>query len=431
MDNNITTQTNEVVQKPKTSRKKIIGIVLAAIIILVISVTAYFNSENNKLVNSYEDKVYPGTFVFDSDVSGLTKDQLHKVLEDMVNEISSRKLAISVGDKNFEKSYLNLDTTIDYESFENEVLSFGKDLEKKEKLNLIKEVQTRTYEFDIIYSEDKIAEFLDEIAEQVKVSPVNAGISISYGTVNVAAGQVGYELNKEALTENIKSALENVKGDELVAIEGGLNEIDPEITTEALQKVDTPISRYTTYFSPGPSGTNIQVGAANVGNVLLMPGDTFSAIDAIGPTTKEYGFVPANTYLEGKVVPGYGGGVCQISSTIYNAQLRAGIIPTQRMFHEMTVGYVPQGLDATIGDWAPDLTFENPYEYPIVVNVFADGGSVTVEFWSNSNATGGITYEPKSYQTGALSADTYLYGYKDGECVFEEYIDSSVYKPFS
>ena len=130
MDNNITPQTNEVVIKHKSKTKKIIFFVVLAIVVLAVSTFAYASSENKKLVNSYEDKVYPGTFVFDKDVSGMTKSELHNVLEEMVNDISSRKLSVAVGDKNFEKSYLNLDTTIDYEGFENEVLSFGKRLMK-------------------------------------------------------------------------------------------------------------------------------------------------------------------------------------------------------------------------------------------------------------------------------------------------------------
>ena len=400
MDNNITPQTNEVVIKHKSKTKKIIFFVVLAIVVLAVSTFAYASSENKKLVNSYEDKVYPGTFVFDKDVSGMTKSELHNVLEEMVNDISSRKLSVAVGDKNFEKSYLNLDTTIDYEGFENEVLSFGKDKAFNEKLNLIKEPQSRTYEFEVTYSDDKISEFLDTIAEQVKVTPQDASISISGGAINVTSGQVGYELNKEDLASKIKDAIGNVSGDELVSIDGELSEVNPDITTEALQSVDTMISSYTTYFSAGPSGTNIAVGASIIGNRLLMPGESFSTVEAIGPTTPENGFVQANTYLNGQVVPGYGGGVCQISSTIYNAELRAGIIPTSRLYHEMTVGYVPQGLDATIGDEWPDLIFENPYDYPIVINVYTNGGSITAEFWSNSQATGGITYEPKAYQTG-------------------------------
>lgn len=431
MDNNIAPQTNEVVKKPTSKLKKILFLSVLAVIILVSATAAYVNSENKKLVNSYEDKVYPGTFVFDTDVSGFTKSQLHSVLEEMVNEISSRKINVAIGDSNFEKSYLNLETTIDYETFENEVLSFGKDKGFKEKLALIKEPESRSYGYEVVYSEDKISEFLDTIAEQVKIEPVNASISVSWDSVSVTDGQIGYELNKDELFNNIKTALEDVNGDDFVSIEGNLKEVNPEITAEALKTVDTKISSYTTYFSAGPSGTNIQIGASMIGNVLLMPGESFSTVEAIGPTTPENGFVSANTYLNGKVVPGYGGGVCQISSTIYNAELRAGIIPTERMYHEMTVGYVPLGLDATIGDWAPDLVFENPYDYPVVVNVYASGGSVTAEFWSNSQATGGITYEPKAYQTGALSADTYLYGYNSaGECISEVYLDSSVYKPF-
>lgn len=432
MDNNITPQTNEVIQKPKSKLKKILFFAVLAVIILVASTAAYASSENKKLVNSYEDKVYPGAFVFDTDVSGFTKSELHSVIEEMVNNILSRKINVAIGDTNFEKSYLNLDTTIDYESFENEILNFGKDKNLKEKLALIKEPEGRSYEFKMVYSEDKISEFIDTIAEQVKVNPTNADISISWGTVSVTDGQVGYELNKDELFTNIKTALEDIDGEELVSLEGNLKEVDPEVTTTALQSVDTKISYYTTYFNPGPSGTNIGIGASKIGNVLLMPGESFSTVEAIGPTTAEYGFVSANTYLNGKVVPGFGGGVCQISSTIYNAELRAGIIPDFRTYHEMTVGYVPQGLDATIGDEWPDLAFTNPYDYPVVVNVYADGGSVTAEFWSNSQATGGVSYEPKSYQTGSLSADAYLYGYNSaGECISEVYLDSSVYKPFS
>lgn len=430
MDDNITSQTNEVAIEPKNKKRKIIISVALAVILVATSALIYVYSKNKSIVNSYEDRVYPGTFVLDKDVSGMTKDELHNVVDEMVSNISSRKMNIIVGGKNFEKGYTDFDTTIDYEAFENEVLAFGKDKAFREQLSLIKEPQSRNYEFEMKYNEDKIAEILNAIAEEVKVNPQDAGISVSWGTVNVTPGQVGYELNKDTLATKIKETLVNIHGDELVSLDGDLSEVNPAITTEALQSVDTRISNHTTYFDPGPSGYNVQVGAGKIGNVLLMPGESFSTVDAIGPTTIANGFVEANTYLNGKVVPGLGGGVCQISSTLYNAELKAGIIPDFRTFHEMPVGYVPHGLDATIGDEWPDLTFTNTYDYPIVVNVYSTGNSVTAEFWSNSQATGGLTYVPKSYKTGALSADTYLYAYNAaGECVLEQYLDSSVYKP--
>ena len=432
MNNNLTPKTNEVESKPKSKIKNIIIFTAIALVIIVASVFTYIHLENKKLINSYENKVYPGTFVFNKDVSGMTKEELHKALEEMVSGISAKKINIVVEENSFEKSYVDFDTTIDYEVFQNEVLSFGKDKKFKEQLTLIKEPRNRTYEFEMKYNEDKISEFLDTIAEQVNISSQNASISVSGGHVNITPGQVGYELNKEELSSNIKDIIGNINSSEIASIDVKLSEVNPSITTEALQSVDKMISSYTTYFDAGPSGHNIQVGASMIGNVLLMPGDTFSTVNAIGPTTKANGFVEANTYLNGKVVPGLGGGVCQISSTIYNAELRAGILPDFRTYHEMVVKYVPQGLDATIGDEWPDLIFTNPYDYPIVVNVYASSNSVTAEFWSNSQATGGITYVAKAYQTGPLSADAYLYGYNSaGECVSEQYLDSSVYKPFN
>ncbi len=432
MNNNVTPKTNEVLSEHKNKTKKIIIFIVVALVVLATSIFIYVNIQNRKLVNSYENKIYPGTFIFDKDVSNMTKSELHEVLEAMVEDISSKKITIAIGESNYEKSYVDLDTTIDYETFENEVLNFGKDKKIKEQLNLIKEPQNRTYEFEIKYSEDKVSELLDTIANEVNIEPQDASISVKWGAVNVTGGQIGYELDKDKLVSNIKAALENVNSDRNVSIKGELNEVNPKITSEALQSVDKMISSYTTYFDAGPSGHNIQRGAAMIGNVLLMPGDTFSAVSAIGPTTKANGFVEANTYLNGKVVPGLGGGVCQISSTIYNAELKAGILPDFRTYHEMVVKYVPQGLDATIGDEWPDLVFTNPYDYPIVVNVYSTGNSVTAEFWSNSQATGGISYVAKAYQTGPLSADAYLYGYNSaGECVSERYLDSSVYKPFN
>ena len=139
MDNNVTPKTNEVVLQPKKKIKKIVFFIALALVLLAVSIFIYINIQNRKLVDSYENKIYPGTFVFDKEVSNMEKGELHKILEDMVTEISGKKITIAVGESNFEKSYGDLETTIDYETFENEILSFGKDKSFKEQLNLIKE----------------------------------------------------------------------------------------------------------------------------------------------------------------------------------------------------------------------------------------------------------------------------------------------------
>ncbi len=423
--------TNTTKEKNNGKKKIIIGSISLVIAILLIS-GIYYGVKINNLVKSYNDKVYPMSYILDKDISGMNKDQLHKTLEEILSTVGEKEIEVTIGDRKFEIARRALDLDIDFEAIENEVLNYGKDNKLFEKLKLIRDPEEKNYEVKLTYNEEAINEFIQKIATEVYVEPSDASININGGEINITDGQIGSELDSEKLTNEIKSVVEDIGGNDVVTLSGEIKDVDPNITAEALQSVNGIIGSYTTYFSAGPSGTNIALGALNIDNTLLMPGDIFSTVDAIGPTTAEYGFVLANTYVDGQVVPGYGGGVCQIATTLYNAELRSGIVPLERTNHMMTVGYAPIGLDATIGDYEPDLVFENPYEYPIVIKAYTSGGSLTVEFWSNTNATNGITYEPKAYPSGSLYAETYLYGYDaDGNVVYEEYLNSSSYRPFS
>ena len=157
-----------------------------------------------------------------------------------------------------------------------------------------------------------------------------------------------------------------------------------------------------------------------------MPGDEFSYEKVVGPVTSENGYTYATIISNGMLVQGIGGGVCQVSSTIYNAQLKCGILPTERQNHSKSVNYVPKGLDATLASGSIDYKFVNTYDYPIVINAYNENGKIYIEFWSNKNATNGITYEAVSYISGRV-ANTYLYGYKGNDKIYEKYIDTSIY----
>ena len=159
-----------------------------------------------------------------------------------------------------------------------------------------------------------------------------------------------------------------------------------------------------------------------------MPGEEFSYENLVGPISKENGYTYAPVISNGELVQGIGGGVCQVSSTIYNAQLKAGILPTERRNHSKSVNYVPRGLDATLATGSIDYKFKNTYDYPLVINAYTSGGKIYIEFWSNKNSTNGITYEAISYANGKV-ANTYLYGYDlNKNRVYEKHIDTSVYR---
>lgn len=430
--NNLNTETpKEVVEGKKKSTiftSKIFKITIIAFLILAIGIGYWFFT-NIKLINSYSDKVYPGAYILSKDLSGLNKEDLHNTLVSLVSDISNKEVSVTANDQHFNISYKDLDANINYDELEAKILSFGKDEGFFNKISLIKKPTNKEYEFEVLFSEEKLTNFVSNISNAIDVSPTNASISIS-GGINITNDSTGLKLNSSQLLDDIKSKIKDMKAPNTVEVTGNVEVVEADIKASVLATVNNKISTFTTHYSAGPSGTNLQIAAKNIDNSLVMPGETFSTEKAIGPTTIENGFVEANTYVGGEVVPGVGGGVCQVASTLYNTMLRAGIIPTERLNHMMKVSYVPIGLDATLADNLIDLKFVNDFEYPVVIHSYASNGSLTIEFWSNETVKGGITYEPVSVPLGPLSADTYLHGYNsNGELVVNKYLDRSTYQP--
>lgn len=124
---------------------------------------------------------------------------------------------------------------------------------------------------------------------------------------------------------------------------------------------------------------NVEVAAKAMDGVILMPGDVFSYNKTLGPRTQANGYLPAPAYIGGKTVDDVGGGICQNSSTLYMAVLRANLEIVERTNHMYTVGYVPDGLDATVAYNAIDFKFRNNTEYPILVEAKVSGRTMIVK----------------------------------------------------
>ncbi|MCF0149473.1 MAG: VanW family protein [Clostridium sp.] len=432
MDNNNlnTNIPKEVVEGKKSTifKSKGFKITLVAFLILVISV-GYWLFRNISLINSYSDKVYPGAYILSKDLSGLNSEDLHNALISLLNDISNKEVSVTANEQKFNISYKDLEANINYSELEEEILNFGKNESFFNKITLIKKPTNREYEFEVLFNEEVLTSFVSNISSAVDVSPTNASINIA-GGISITNDTTGLKLDSSNLLDTIKNQIKDMRAPNVLEVTGNVDTVEAYIKASDLAAVNSKISSFSTRYSAGPSGTNLQLAAKNIDNSIVMPGETFSTEKAIGPTTIENGFVEANTYVAGEVVPGVGGGVCQVASTLYNTMLRSGIIPSERLNHMMKVSYVPIGLDATLADNLIDLKFVNDFDYPIVINSYASNGSLTIEFWSNNNVKDGITYEPVSVPIGPLSADTYLYGYDaNGKLVVNKYLDRSTYQP--
>lgn len=185
----------------------------------------------------------------------------------------------------------------------------------------------------------------------------------------------------------------------------------------------------TTGFSTSSSNriNNIEVAAGHLNNLVVMPGQEISVSDTIKPRTTANGYKSAGAYLNGRTVPAIGGGICQVSSTVYNAVKNAGLTVLERHPHSMPVHYLPLGLDAAISAGSKDLRFRNDYSAPVILQAYTEGKNLIVNCLVWNHDLNGRTFKLWSKETGSLSAKTYFTTYQDGVEVSTEYVGASHY----
>ncbi len=140
------------------------------------------------------------------------------------------------------------------------------------------------------------------------------------------------------------------------------------------------LSKFTTIYDAGNTsrGTNIAIAARTINNTVILPGETFSYNKILGNTTKEKGYQLGTAYVGGKVVPAYGGGICQVSTTLYNAAIYANLEIIERYNHSYSVSYVSGSRDATVSYGGKDFKFKNSRTYPIKIVASAKNGVISV-----------------------------------------------------
>lgn len=144
----------------------------------------------------------------------------------------------------------------------------------------------------------------------------------------------------------------------------------------------TLIGSYATSYDANISrAVNVSLAASRINGVVIQPGDNFSFNQTILPRTAANGYVEAAMIVGKKYVLGTGGGICQVSSTLYAAMLSAGLPATERHPHSLQVHYIPEGMDATISGNTLDLRFTNIFAQPLQIQASADQGTLTISLY--------------------------------------------------
>ncbi len=215
---------------------------------------------------------------------------------------------------------------------------------------------------------------INKIYKEVHSKPVNA--SVDEKTEKITPSKNGYDFDVKKAKQIIKNANES----DIIEID--LLVTEPEITLDMLTNKffkDT-IATYKTYYSTADSNraSNVSLAASKINGTVLNPGEVFSYNGVVGNRTASAGFKSAHVYVGSNVVDGIGGGICQVSSTLYNAVLYSNLGIVSRTNHSLPVSYVPKGQDATVSWGTIDFKFKNTLSKPIKISADASGGVCTV-----------------------------------------------------
>jgi vancomycin resistance protein YoaR len=223
--------------------------------------------------------------------------------------------------------------------------------------------------------EAKLRTWLDQVKKQVDQEPKNAYQKKIGGPVTPE--KPGRKMD----VRTVETWLKDLKPFINKPVEIPMVTVQPSVTTEDLKNVmGKLIGKYTTKFDPGNVNrtTNIKLASRAIDGLILMPGDTFSFNRVVGPRTASRGYKPAKVIVKGEYSEGIGGGICQVSSTLYNSVDEAGLKITRRASHSKEVTYVPPGRDATVSWGGPDFRFKNNLNKPVLIDIKISGGYITV-----------------------------------------------------
>lgn len=358
------------------------------------------------LVNG--NTIADGVWMGDIDLSGKTLDEAKALLEEYFKEVESSILKIYVYDNYINKDkpgetegqtllnsffvpFGDLGFTWSVEDTLKEAASYGQSGRLIERYKHLQDMkfENKRLPLDYTVSLESIKNYVSEkISPEVNRAATDAQVSVSYPNVFVSEPEkIGYELDVAATAENILALFEEGIPEDPIC-SATVAYLEPEHRSDAFAKMNAVLGEFTTTVELTEANKNrnhnIALEMDFFNGTILMPGEVFSAFGSFGgDTVPEKGFLPAGTFVGGTLQDQDGGGVCQGSTTMYNAALFAEMEIVERFAHSMVISYVPLAQDCALYYGGKDLKFRNNTDAPIYIEAFMQGNKVVARIYGH------------------------------------------------
>ena len=320
-----------------------------------------------------EDTILTGVYIDSLDVSGMTAAEAKEAVSQMVEDRLETPITLyCANDSEVVITPSQLGMTWNNPEIIEEAATVGRLGNVIERYKFKKVLERENYVIDSTYTlnTELLNSLIDTDCVAFDQDAVDLSLSRSNGEFLIKEGKQGIHIDLDAAKKMVQDfVLNDWDGSETTLTLPVIVE-NPKGSVEELQQVKDVLGSYTTYYttSSGARVANVENGTRLVNGVTLYPGETFSMLELVTPFTEANGYKMAGSYLNGLVVDSLGGGICQVSTTLYNAVLRAELEVSERSSHSMIVAYVPLSADAAIAESAgKDFCFTNNTDAPIYV----------------------------------------------------------------
>ncbi len=404
---------------------KTLNKLIYVVMIMIIGFTSLGLTSKEK-----EKKIHSNITIENIDVGKLTTKEAIKKLE---TTYPLKDFNIIYKDEKWTIKADNIDLNYHIEEKVKEAFNYTRsssmleNLRRKGSLNINKK---HNIKLKATYNETKLSEELSGICKNINIDAVDATFHVELsGELKRTKSKEGKQVDLSRLKEDIYDMINKKK---IKNVNLPVLTIYPEVSTDQVQSINSILGQFSTSFNDSTSrGSNIHVAGETTSGILLMPGETFSYNKHTGARNWVNGYKSAPVIVGGKVTNGEGGGVCQVSTTIYNAALISGLTIDEVHNHSLPSRYAPRGRDATVSYGYTDLKFSNPFTHPVYIKNIVGNGAITSKIYGCDLDRERISIKMvEEYTKNKITVQTYrLYLDEENNIMRKELVSTSVYKP--
>lgn len=349
-------------------------------ICLIIAAVVKAKILDNKLIAQ-------GANISGVDIGGLTKEQAEKKIDKYTSYLKNREITIRYGngEKDTKATFEKLGFYIEDNDYVQAAYNIGKtgNIFKRFKELISVNKKDVTYNLKTGVDKDVLKNYITLKGRLHNKKVINSKLKIVKGKLKATKDQTGIKVNIADTTDAFYKEISGNLKDKSLTLDAVVKVKKPKYTKKMYSKCTDLLGEYSTDYSSSTSDrcNNVQTAAGRINGTILYPGQTFSTVKVIKDRTEANGYKAAPEYSGGRVVAGVGGGVCQVSTTLYNAVINAELEVVERSPHSMVVHYVNVSRDAAISGNYKDLKFKNNTKSPIYIAASADGGILSFKIF--------------------------------------------------